>query len=50
MEQFMTILDCAFSPDIRTAFRGSVELAREMGVPTEEIIDNKEKLYAYFLD
>ena len=50
MKKYMDILERAFSPDIRIAFAGSVDLAREMGVTTEEIIDNKEKLYAYFLD
>lgn len=50
MRQFMNILNCAFAPDIRIAFIGSVDLAGKMGVPTEEIIDNREKLYAYFLE
>ena len=50
MEQFMDILDRAFSPDIRVAFTGSVELAKEMGVPTEEILDTREKVFSYFLD
>ena len=50
MKQFMDIMNRAFAPNIRIAFSGSVDLAREMGVPTEEIIDNREKLYAYFLD
>lgn len=50
MKLFMDILDRAFAPDIRIAFDGSVELAREMGVPTEEILDTKEKVFSYFLD
>ena len=49
MKQFMDILDRAFSPDIRTAFNASVDLAKEMGVPADDIIDSKEKLYEYFL-
>ena len=50
MQVFMDILDRAFAPDIRVAFNGSVELAKELGVPTEEILDSKEKVFSYFLD
>lgn len=50
MKQYMDILGRAFSPDIRIAFNGSVELAKEMGVPTDEILDTKDKVFAYFLD
>ena len=50
MKQYMDILDRAFSPDLRTAFYGSVELAKEMGVLKDEILDTKEKVAAYFLD
>ena len=50
MKQYMDILDRAFSPDIQAAFSGSVELAKEMGVPTDEILDTREKVFAYFLD
>ena len=47
---FMDILDRAFSPDIRLAFTGSVELAKRMGVPAEEIIDSRQKMLEYFLN
>ncbi len=47
---FMNLLERAFAPDIRIAFEGSVELALEMGVPTEEILDSREKVFSYFLD
>ena len=50
MSLFVSLLEKAFSPDIRIAFEGSIQLAKEMGVPTEEIIDSKEKLYSYFMD
>ena len=46
----MDILDRAFSPDIRLAFTGSVELAKRMGVPAEEIIDSRQKMLEYFLN
>lgn len=50
MQMFMELLDKAFAPDISLAFEGSIELAKSCGVPTEEILDNKDKLTAYFLD
>lgn len=50
MNLFISILERAFSPDVRIAFDGSVELAIEMGVKTEEILDSKEKITRYFLE
>lgn len=50
MRLFMDILERAFAPDISEAFEGSVALAKEMGVPTEEILDTKEKVFSYFMD
>ncbi|WP_449372661.1 hypothetical protein [Arthrobacter psychrolactophilus] len=47
---YLAILERAFDPDIQLAFLGSIELAMEMGVPTEEILDRNEKALAYFLD
>ena len=44
MKQYMDILSRAFSSDIRIAFNGAVELAKEMGVPTDEILDTKDKV------
>ena len=49
-QMFMELLDKAFAPDISLAFEGSIELAKSCGVPTEEILDGKDKLTAYFLD
>ena len=50
MKLFMSILDRAFAPDIRIAFAGSIELAKQIGVPEEEILDTKEKIVSYFMD
>lgn len=48
MKLFMDILERAFAPDISEAFDGSITLAKEMGVPGEEILDTKEKVFSYF--
>ena len=50
MKHYMAILERAFSPDVRAAFNGSVALAKEVGVPVNEILDTKEKVFAYFVD
>lgn len=50
MADFLDLLDRAFSPDVEIALRGSVELASQLGVATEEILDSDEKTLAYFLD
>lgn len=50
MSRFLTVLERAFSPDLRVALLGSVELAQELCVPTEEILDTKDKTLSYFLD
>lgn len=47
---YMEILDRAFAPDIRMAFYGSVDLAKHMGVPSEDILDSKEKIVSYFIE
>lgn len=49
-EEFISILEKAFSPDINAALEGSIELAKSLGVDEDEIIDTKEKAFAYFLD
>ncbi len=46
---YMELLDQAFSTDIDTALLGSVELAKSMGVPTEELLDSHEKITQYFM-
>lgn len=50
MSDYLGLLERAFSPDVQVALIGSVELARGMGVPAEEILDSEEKFNAYFLD
>lgn len=50
MSDYLELLEQAFSPDVLIALTGSVELARVMGVPTDEILDSEEKVQAYFLD
>ena len=49
-DRFLSIMTQAFSPDIEQAFVGSIELAKDFGVPDDEILDTKEKVSAYFLD
>ncbi|MPM20011.1 hypothetical protein SDC9_66438 [bioreactor metagenome] len=46
---YMELLEQAFSADIETALVGSVELAKKMGVPTEELLDSHEKITQYFM-
>lgn len=50
MSHCVGVLQRAFSPDVEVAFLGSVELALELGVASEEILDSQEKTLAYFLD
>lgn len=47
---FMCILDSAFAPDIRIAFKGSIEMARELGISDKDLLTNKEEIRAYFED
>lgn len=47
---YLGVLERAFSPDVELALLGSVELARELGVAWDEILDSDEKIFAYFLD
>ncbi|MFT3661471.1 MAG: hypothetical protein QM809_08750 [Gordonia sp. (in: high G+C Gram-positive bacteria)] len=50
MTVYLDVLDRAFSPDVGVAFLGSVELALELGVAPEEVLDTEEKIHDYFLD
>lgn len=50
LSYYLDLLDRAFSPDVDLALRGSVVLAREMGVAAEDILDTDEKTLAYFRD
>lgn len=50
MSGYLGLLERAFSPDVEAALFGSVELARGVGVASDEILDSEEKVIAYFLD
>lgn len=50
MSDYLGVLERAFSPDVEVALLGSVELALELGVATEEVLNSDEKALAYFLD
>lgn len=47
---YMELLVCAFSPDVQTALKGSVELAKRNGVPADEIADSYDKIVSYFMN
>lgn len=49
MSDYIDLLDRAFSPDVKVALAGSVSLALELGVTSEEVLDSEEKTLAYFL-
>ena len=50
MTTYLEVLERAFSPDVEVALLGSVELARAVGVASEEVLDSEEKVVAFFLD
>ena len=50
MTDYLAVLERAFSPDVHAALTSSVELARQLGVAPEEILDSEEKTLAFFLD
>ncbi|MEH0351627.1 hypothetical protein [Rhodococcus qingshengii] len=50
MSDYLGLLERAFSPDLEVALLGSVELALDLGVASEEVLDSDEKVLAYFLD
>ncbi|SDB54296.1 hypothetical protein [Butyrivibrio sp. INlla16] len=47
---YMEILEQLYSVNVMEAFEGSAKIAQFYGVPTEEILDTKEKVAAYFLE
>lgn len=47
---FMSLVDAAFSPDIVKALNGSVQMARALEVPENEILDTQEKRWTYFMN
>lgn len=50
MSDYLGVLERAFSPDVRVALLGSIELAQGLGVASEEVLDSEQKVLAYFLD
>lgn len=48
-EAYMVILEKLYSVDYMKAFKGSCEMAKFCGVPSEEILDSKESITDYFL-
>ena len=49
-KKFLDILSRAFSPDVETAFNGSVALALQVGVPIDDILDSYDKVVSYFTE
>ena len=49
-EQFMCLIDNAFSPDFRDAFLNSILLAQSAGVSSEEILSTDEDIDDFFLN
>ncbi|MEA9984897.1 MULTISPECIES: hypothetical protein [Subtercola] len=50
MSDYLGVLERGFSPDVDDAFLGSVELARQLGVASDGVLDNDEKILSYFLE
>ncbi|MGM5068614.1 hypothetical protein EU244_027500 [Rhodococcus qingshengii] len=50
MSDYLGLLERAFSPDLEVALLGSLELALDLGVASEEVLDSEETVLAYFLD
>lgn len=50
MSDYLGVLERAFSPDVEVALLGSVELALELGVASDEVLNSDEKVLSYFLD
>ena len=48
--EYLGIVDQLYSVNIYTSFEGSISLAKYFGIPTEDILDSKEKIQAYFVD
>lgn len=47
--KYLTLIARAFVPDPELALLGSVKLALELGVPTEDILDSEDKIAAFFI-
>lgn len=49
-EYFKSLIEDAFSPDIRDRLLGSVSLAKEAGVREEDILQTEDDIDSFFLD
>lgn len=47
-EVFLRLLDATFLPNAKLALESSVELAKMVGVPADEILDSKKKIRKFF--
>lgn len=50
MFTFLSVVDRAFAPDVSIALQSSAELAKDLGVPSDEILDTQQKAISYFLN
>lgn len=50
MSDYLGMLERAFSPDMEVALLGSVELALEFEVASEEVLNSDANVLAYFFD
>jgi hypothetical protein len=50
LSDYLEVLERAFSPDVEFALIGSVELALQLGVLPEEVLDSDDKVLSYFLN
>lgn len=48
MAAYLNVLNAAFSPDIKAAFKGSIVLAKSMGVESDEILSDLDSVDSYF--
>lgn len=50
LTNYLAVIERSFSPDIGIALLGSIELALELGVLPEQVLDSPDKMQSYFLD
>lgn len=49
-ERFTQLVDHAFAPDFRDSLKGSIELAKAVGVKDDDILDSIERIDDFFLN
>lgn len=49
MATYIDLLDSAFVPNVALAFSGSIELARSLGVPEDQVLHTREEVDDYFV-